>query len=754
MTGIFYSFPVQLLLLHLRKNLILLFLWALILGVITGAIAGGFGGHHLFLNPEYLGSINFWGFFFQGMSFGLFIMTWNITTYILHSHRFPFLATLHRPFFVYCLNNAFIPILVGLFYTYRMTIYQRENQFEMPESIFFYVEGFLVGLLLSIFLITMYFNFTNKNILSFNKGRFRVKKKAPRNRTGVVKREEEWNNAIGKTEVSPVNFYLNYKLRPKIARSVNHYDSSLIKAVQSQHHNNALFIQIGSILLLMALGLLIEIPMFSLPAAASLTLVATTLVALTGSFNFWLREWSTPALIVIVILLNLATSYDFINYKNKAYGLDYDGAKTPYSVDHMNSLAADSILEHDKRHTMEILENWKRKVSSRYGNERPPIVFLNFSGGGSTAFSWSMRVMQKADSLFNGQLMDHTILVSGASGGMLGAAFFRELYHQEQLGKQIDPSDSRFWFQASDDLLNPIAGSIPTNDLFYPTQSFEVNGHRYQKDRAYYFERAYNDATDFLLDQPLSYYAEPEYQATVPMMVIAPTVVDDSRRLIISAQPASYLTKPASAFKADVPGLETDGLEFARYFEEQGSSELRMTSALRMSATYPYILPNVYMPTEPPIQIMDAGFRDNLGFESALRFMQAFRSWLKQNTDRVILVNVRAFVKVEEIKKDSYESFISKLINPLMGFVGMVGQLQDFQEDNEITLLNDLLGDRLEVISFQYVPNKYTQDPSMSFHLTTAEKLDIRNAIDLPVNQAEMDRLRGLLIPDTSLTDH
>ncbi len=750
--ALFYSFPFQLLLLHLRKNLVLLLFWVLLVAVITGAIAGGFGGYHLFLNPEYLGTINFWGFFFQGMAFGLFIMTWNITTYILHSHRFPFLATLHRPFFVYCLNNAVIPIAVGLFYTYRMTLYQRENQFEMPESIFFYVEGFLVGLALSIFLITMYFNFTNKNILSFNKGKFKVKKKQPRSRAGGVKKNVEWSSRVQiNKDLAPVDYYLNYRLKPKIARPVHHYDDSLIKAVQSQHHNNALFIQIGSLILLMLSGLLIEIPMFSLPAAASLTLVITTLVALAGSFNFWLREWSTPALILIMIMLNLATSYDLINYKNKAYGLDYEGHTSPYSVEHMTALSSDSIIQQDKEHTLQMLENWKQKVQKLNGIDKPPIVFLNFSGGGSTAFSWSLRTMQVADSLFRGSLMDHAILVSGASGGMLGAAYFRELYHKKQRGEAIDLQDSKYWWKASDDLLNPIAGSIPTNDLFYPTQSFEVNGHRYRKDRAYYFERAYNETTDFVLDQPLSYYAQPEFDGIIPMMVVSPTVVDDSRRLIIAAQPSSYLTRPASEYKSSIPGLEVDGLEFSRYFEKQGAEQLKMTSALRMSATYPYILPNVYMPTKPPIQIMDAGFRDNLGFETALRFMQCFRSWLVENTDRIILVNVRAFVKVEEIKTENYyESFFSKLINPLMGFVGMVGQLQDFQEDYETTLLNELLDDKLSVISLQYVPNKFAQDPSMSFHLTTAEKLDIKNAIDLPVNQKQLKRLGALLHKATS----
>ena len=52
-----------------------------------------FGADSLFLAPEYLGNVNAGGAAIVGIATGIFIMSWNITTFILHSARFRFLAT-------------------------------------------------------------------------------------------------------------------------------------------------------------------------------------------------------------------------------------------------------------------------------------------------------------------------------------------------------------------------------------------------------------------------------------------------------------------------------------------------------------------------------------------------------------------------------------------------------------------------------------------------------------------------------------
>jgi hypothetical protein len=73
----------------------------------------------------------------------------------------------------------------------------------------------------------------------------------------------------------------------------------------------------------------------------------------------------------------------------------------------------------------------------------------------------------------------------------------------------------------------------------------------------------------------------------------------------------------------------------------QDADSLRFLSALRMNATFPYITPNVSLPSTPAMEIMDAGLSDNFGVSDAVRFLYVFRQWIGENTSGVILLSIR-----------------------------------------------------------------------------------------------------------------
>ena len=109
--GIYTAFPVQLFILHFRKYQVLLAFWYLLALIVNGNFLNYFGADALFLSPEYLGNVNPLSTLIVGISMGIFIMSWHITTFILHSNQFKFLATTSKPFLKYCINNSIIPIL-------------------------------------------------------------------------------------------------------------------------------------------------------------------------------------------------------------------------------------------------------------------------------------------------------------------------------------------------------------------------------------------------------------------------------------------------------------------------------------------------------------------------------------------------------------------------------------------------------------------------------------------------------------------
>ena len=83
--NIFYAFPVQLFILHFRKYQVLLVFWYLLASTINSGFMKSFGADALFFAPEYLGYVNAFGAAVVGVAMGVFMMSWNITTFILHS---------------------------------------------------------------------------------------------------------------------------------------------------------------------------------------------------------------------------------------------------------------------------------------------------------------------------------------------------------------------------------------------------------------------------------------------------------------------------------------------------------------------------------------------------------------------------------------------------------------------------------------------------------------------------------------------
>src|SRR5678815_1394463 len=114
--NIFYSFPIQLFILHFRKYQVLLIPWAVLTSAVDSGFMKSYGADSLFFVPEYMGEVNALSAAMLGLATGVFFMSWNITTFILHTKRFKFLATASKPFLKYCMNNSILPLLFLLFY--------------------------------------------------------------------------------------------------------------------------------------------------------------------------------------------------------------------------------------------------------------------------------------------------------------------------------------------------------------------------------------------------------------------------------------------------------------------------------------------------------------------------------------------------------------------------------------------------------------------------------------------------------------
>src|SRR5580698_9777776 len=163
--AIYYFFPVQLLLGQLRRHQVLLIFWAILFSTLDSGFMQSYGAAALFLSPEYLGNVSPVSTAFVGMATGIFVMSWNITTFILFSRHFRFLATTTNPFLKYCINNFMLPLLFLLFYFAEAVRFSIEKELLPASSIILLCLGFLAGLAFIIAVSFLYFFRADKSIV-------------------------------------------------------------------------------------------------------------------------------------------------------------------------------------------------------------------------------------------------------------------------------------------------------------------------------------------------------------------------------------------------------------------------------------------------------------------------------------------------------------------------------------------------------------------------------------------------------------
>ncbi|HET9279637.1 MAG TPA: hypothetical protein VFN95_15685, partial [Flavitalea sp.] len=342
--GLYHSFPVQLVLLHFKKFQVLLLFWFLLFSTIGGHFMHSYGADSLFLAPEYLGKVNAMSAAIMGVAIGVFIMSWNITTFILFCRHFRFLATTSNPFLKYCVNNSIIPLVFLVYYFIRAVEFDKYKELMTGWEILLVTVGFIFGLILLIAISLIYF--------------FRADKTIIRRLTPVISNPQLFKAQFRKNEakLSPsrlikVEWYLNNAFALKKVRDVSHYSREFIETIFSRHHFAAVLSIFIAFIFLIGIGFLMDGPVFQLPAAAGITIFFAILIAVSGAFSYFLQSWSIPFLVVLILTLNMLYRYKVFDPSNKAYGLNYlNKAERPqYNQGELLKLSSPQNVENDIR---------------------------------------------------------------------------------------------------------------------------------------------------------------------------------------------------------------------------------------------------------------------------------------------------------------------------------------------------------------------------------------------------------------------
>tara|TARA_Y100000385_G_scaffold204916_1_gene212262 strand:+ start:245 stop:2524 length:2280 start_codon:yes stop_codon:yes gene_type:complete len=737
-----YFFPIQLLLLHFKRNHILLFFWLLLFLYVTGNFGSGFGIDTLFLAPIYLGDTSFLSFLIVGFSLGGLIMSFHIYSYILFSRDFKFLATLSRPFLKFCLNNMLIPFGFITLYVIMIFNFLTEEEIMSIVDVLLCILALFIGLISFYLLSILYF-------VKFNKNVYVISGKTETYYDDLGKSKVKESNFINKKKNTTVNIdkktwhvetYMSGIFSINLARSTKHYEKGLIEKVFAQNHINASYFEIVLILSFIVIGLFRDTNWLNIPAGASIFLLFTLLIMLFSVFYSWFKGWTLTMLIVGVLGFNYLSNHShWFQFKNYAYGLSYqqDVDYNHQKIKQINQ--SQQRLKTSNQNTIQILENWKIKNQPL---KKPKIIFVNTSGGGLRSALWTVHVLNHLDSITNDQFFKRTHLITGASGGMIGAGFYRE-YFLEKSEEKINLSSKELRKRVSSDLLNPLAFSIATTDMFFRFKKFDDGKYEYTKDRGWFFEKILINNFGLCRDKRLKDYVLPELSSKIPMMIFAPCTVNDGRRVLISSQPISFLCHNDTSILNENPSFEN--VEYNALFADNDPLNLRFSSALRMNATFPYVLPMVLLPTTPKTWVMDAGVRDNFGLSTSLNYIDKFKHWINNNTSGIVVVQIRDREKNSATKNKNTGSLLSKLFTPLTNVYSNFLKIQDYKNDYLLDNLSDSFDGEIDYIEIA-LGELSSDEISMSWHLTSRDKKRIYQQINSEENRKAIHKIEQLFL--------
>ena len=292
----------------------------------------------------------------------------------------------------------------------------------------------------------------------------------------------------------------------------------------------------------------------------------------------------------------------------------------------------------------------------RTGGKKPMVVVVA-SGGGMRAAAWTFLVLAELEARFAEvgiAFPYHIRLMTGASGGMFGSAYYvRSLrppgemnWGDERHAEMIGPGGRLD--KLTQDWLTPLVERMITNDVpgfFSPFPS--------PTDRGVALEQAWSKGLDGELDMTFEQLAEDERAGWCPSLAFSPMMIEDGRRLLISNMDLRY---PASndghrlGYDQDRPEALADlnrnysheALELFRLFP-RSRGRFALSTAVRMSASFPYFSPAAPLPTKPRRRVVDAGYFDNYGVSlaSAFLFSRKNMDWFRDNVSKIVLIQIR-----------------------------------------------------------------------------------------------------------------
>ena len=337
------------------------------------------------------------------------------------------------------------------------------------------------------------------------------------------------------------------------------------------------------------------------PALAFLLLFGIVLCWILGALTFFLDRYRVP-LVSGVAILSLITIY--APQSDHIYRIE--AAATPDRIDPASL------------------------VRRRTGEGKKRIILVATAGGGIQAAAWTARVLRgleeecaPASSPSSNQPLcdfrDSVVLISGVSGGSLGAIAYARSFTDFPT-----PMDSsQVPYNAAQPALDEVAWAWMNPDIgrailpWFRTQfvdrgwALEEKWAAVNKTYVPHVSRFRRLLTDRGQDSWLGDWARETEEHTMPALLLNATLVERGQPLVFSS--------------TNFP-RENDPRGLINFYDRYRDSDIRVTTAARLSASFPYVAPAARASRKPSTvgddHVVDGGYYDNYGITSLLGWLQ------------------------------------------------------------------------------------------------------------------------------------
>ena len=410
---------------------------------------------------------------------------------------------------------------------------------------------------------------------------------------------------------------------------------------------------------------------FESPALLYVLLIATSLILILGSSSFLLDRFRIPLLPPLLIISAIIyTRFNVDHYYQLRGTLDRDSLAMGASPQTGSSKEDTALREQQIHQAIEARLQLAHETVPN-GDLAPKdgrtLVVVCASGGGIQASGWAVTVLTGLRKALGNSFSRHIGLISSVSGGSVGSMYYIDAENAEGEQGFFTTADDIFK-RATRDSLDATGWGLAFLDFWrffgFPTFFNPIYDRGWSIEQDWKLELSDRNLT-------LGNWKSAVQKGRIPIPVFNATLVEDGRRFQIT--PMGFGANPKSK-----------SVDFNTLFK---GADLDVTTAARLSATFPYVTP-VARNDKGRISyhVADGGYFDNNGVTTGSEFLRKFvlnNQNNQLNIKRVLFLTIVTFPQPSETspqpKKTVRQGWLMSIAGPFIAALNVRSSTQSVQ---------------------------------------------------------------------------